>query len=620
MPCVHYQLQVADLSTHTLAMTLTFTPQNPLHELSLPSWIPGSYMIRNFARHILHIRAYDHTGELPLQQRDKQRWELRCRDSAVTVEYHIYANDLSVRAAYVDDEVAILNPACLCLAVSGLTECSQQFYFAKPRQRVTENWRVGTALPRLTAEHATENTEKRSVERVEKQTDTGIIENLTPTDIASLTQFGTFEAKNYAHLIDSPIVAGIFSLQHFTLDDVPHYVLVTGNTVFDEQRLVNDVATLCQAQRDVFGSLPDDLNQYWFLLWVTEQGYGGLEHEFSTLLLCNRSDLPIAHLPKQADAYQNLLGLFSHEYFHTWWVKRLKPACFIPYQLEKEQYSRQLWMYEGFTSYFDDLALVKSGLIDEKQYLTSLEKLISRVTRNPSERMQSLSDSSFTAWTKFYLQDENAVNSVVSYYAKGALVALLLEAELQQQGRSLAELCRVLYQQYRYSGTTESSIFTVLQGWQLSHLADQLKQWVDCAQPLPLANSLAYLGLDLQWRSPNSMDDLSGRFDGIPSAHLGCSVITKPNGVFVHQVYQHSAAQQASLMSGDQLLAVAGVKITEQSLPELLRRLPLNTEQSLVIFRKDRLLTLSLPLREAAKTVAMLTISEPEKLNNWLKG
>lgn len=595
MSIVHYQLKIIDLSTHTLAVTLHFMPETSEHQLELPSWIPGSYMIRNFARHIMQIRAYDASGELPLLQLDKQRWQLGCRMQAITVEYQVYANDLSVRAAYVDDEVAVLNPACLCLAVSGLTELPQQFELPPPTQRVTRNWRVSTALPRLTGE--------------------------------TLTSFGTFQAANYAQLIDSPIVAGIFTLQQFSLDGVPHYIVVTGNNLFDEQRLLNDVAKLCQVQRDVFGALPEDLNQYWFLLWVTENGYGGLEHEFSTLLLCNRNDLPMpspvsnsfSDLAGQADTYQNLLGLFSHEYFHTWWVKRLKPACFHPYKLDKEQYSRQLWMYEGFTSYFDDLALVKSDLINQQRYLTTLEKLISRVTRNPSEQVQSLTDSSFTAWTKFYLQDENAINSVVSYYAKGALVALLLDAELQQRGYSLAALCRELYQQYLPTGTADSSIFSVLESWQLTELAEALSVWINSASPLPLEAGLAKIGLNLTWRSPQHFDDLSGSTEQPAVASLGCSLKYQPNGVFIQQLYRGSAGHQAGLMSGDQLLALAGYKITESSLPQLMRRLPLDSEQALVIFRKDRLLTLQLPIKAAASSVAMLAVTDDMGVKAWLE-
>ncbi|WP_423186406.1 M61 family metallopeptidase [Alishewanella sp. d11] len=589
MSGVHYQLTLADLSSKTLLVTMRFQPTHAVHLLQLPAWIPGSYMIRNFARHIMQIHAYDKNGVLMLQQLDKQRWQLQCNGEPVTVEYQVYANDLSVRAAFVDDEVAVLNPACLCLEVETLKEHAHQLtlHFDNPDvKRVTKYWRVATALPRIQGE---------------------------PLSLDAI-----YQATNYQHLIDSPLMLGVFTLQQFDLDGVPHYIAVSGQNLFDEARLLRDVKTLCQAQRDVFGGLPEDLDQYWFLLWVTESGYGGLEHQFSTLLLCNRFDLPVPALEQQDEAYHTLLGLFSHEYFHTWWVKRLKPSCFHPYQLAQEQYSQQLWIYEGFTSYFDDLALVQAGLISQQQYLTQLEKLITRVTRNPSEQVQSLTDSSFTAWTKFYLQDENAVNSVVSYYAKGALVALLLDAQLRQHGYDLALLCRTLYQEYLDTGTADDSIFNLLDKWQLPQIAEQLRQWVNQARRLPLESILPSLGLSLDWRIPQQFDDICGSNDKIPPAALGCSLKPQGSALLVHQLYHGSAGQKAGLMAGDQLLALAGFKITESSLPQLLRRLPLYSVQPLVIFRKDRLLTLSLTLDTAPANVAMLRVSNQNRLNRWL--
>lgn len=586
MSAVHYQFNLLDLSARVLTIRLTFTPSQSEHLLTLPAWIPGSYLVRNFARHIITINAEDASGPLVLQQQDKQSWLLACHTSVVTVTYQVYANDLSVRAAYIDDELAVLNPACLCLAVSELTHLPQHIQLCQPTQRVTNTWRVGTALPR-----------------------------------ASDTQsydFGNYLADNYEHLIDSPIIMGQFSLQQFIVAGIPHYLVVTGQNLFDETRLVHDLSKICHTQLNVFGSLPDDLNQYWFLLWVTEQGYGGLEHQFSTLLLCNRYDLPTTNTLTTDSAYQNLLALCSHEYFHTWWVKRLKPRCFTPYQLDKEQYSRQLWLYEGFTSYFDDLALVKSGLINQSNYLTVIEKLISRVSRNHSDAVQSLTDSSFNAWTKFYMQDENAVNSVVSYYAKGALVALLLDAALQQHGYSLATLCRMLYQRDIPTGTDDDSIYTLLETLHLPELARELNRWVNTASPLPLADYLPLLGIALQWRSPNDINDISGTSNIVSPASLGCSTKNVAGMLTLHQLHHDGAAHHAGLMHADQLLALAGYKITEQTLPQLLTRLPLGSMQELTVFRKDRLLTLSIKMETASATVAMLTVENQQKCERWL--
>ena len=323
---VFYQIDIADIGGHIIDVTLCFTPTASQHILTLPAWIPGSYMIRDFARNIVAINAYDSAGPLSLQQQDKHSWQLDCRAQKVTVQYKLYAYDLSVRAAYIDDEVAILNPACICLEVSELHQLTHQICLSKPASDIANNWRLATGLCPL------------------KDTD--------------FLGFGKYQATNYQTLIDSPILAGDFQLAQFSINGIKHYLVVTGDNLTDLSRFSADVEKICRQQVNVFGNMPSDLTSYWFLLWVTEDGYGGLEHVNSTLLLCSRFDLPAAGTAEIDENYQNLLALCSHEYFHTWWVKRLKPACFAHYQLAAEQYTPQLWLYEGFTSYYDDLALV----------------------------------------------------------------------------------------------------------------------------------------------------------------------------------------------------------------------------------------------------------------------
>ncbi len=586
MTSVSYDFDIADIGAHLLTVTLRFKPVAAVHELTLPAWIPGSYMIRDFSRNIVAIKATDLSGALELTQLDKQRWQLHCNDQWVTVTYQLYAYDLSVRAAYIDDEVAVLNPACLCLSVSKLQMQPHQINVCQPRLAGTDNWRVATGLSRV-----------------------------EPTDFLG---FGAYQADNYQILIDSPILLGEFELCEFIVADIPHYLVVTGNNQTDLPRLVNDLTSICLQQVAVFGALPADLSSYWFLLWVTEDGYGGLEHLNSTLLLCSRFDLPAPHTTKIDDSYQNLLALCSHEYFHTWWVKRLKPACFNQYQLQAEQYTPQLWLYEGFTSYFDDIALVRAGLIDSNTYVRTLEKMISRVTRNPSDGRQSLTDSSFTAWTKFYKQDENAVNAVVSYYAKGALLALCLEARLRDQGSSLAVVVRTLWQRYLTTGTADNALSVVLSELGFTELAALSEHWLNEAAPLPLATLLPTLGLNLAFRPMQYAEDLGGAPQHSALPFIG--VQTKPaNGLLqLSQVYHGSAAHKAGLMVGDQLLALNRRKITANNLTQLLQRCDSGSNVTVHFYRKDRLLHCTLILNEAVQQVAMLSIADQVKCDNWL--
>lgn len=585
MKSVTYQFELVDIAAHMLRVTLQFSPRQPSTVLSLPAWIPGSYMIRDFARNITSIRAFDKGGELKLIQLDKQRWQLECDSDVVTVEYRVYAYDLSVRAAYIDDEVAILNPACLCLAVEGQQALPHQLNLVKPTLPGCKDWRVATALPRHSATKA--------------------------------LGFGRYQAANYDELIDSPFLLGRFILSQFMIDEIPHYLVVSGDNRTDLPRFTDDLTRVCQQQKAVFGALPDDLTQYWFLLWVTEDGYGGLEHKDSTLLLCSRFDLPAPDATEIDDNYQNLLALCSHEYFHTWWVKRLKPACFHPYKLHAEQYTSQLWLYEGFTSYFDDLALVTAGLIPAQRYLNTLEKTISRVTRNPSDGVQSLLESSFTAWTKFYKQDENAPNAVVSYYAKGALLALCLDAHLRTNGSSLQQVVRWLWQHYLCTGTDDNAVECSLTQMGFAEIAALSAQWLSQAAPLPLQQILPALGLELVYRPMQHMDDNGGTSNN-DSIFIGAQTKVVNGLLQLSQVYQGGNAHNAGLMAGDQLLAIDGVKVSANNLSKLLSRYSVGNQLKVHFYRKDRLLSANLMLNTATQQVAVLTIKDEVLCNAWL--
>lgn len=586
MNSVRYQLDIIDIAAHLVSVTLSFEPTQKTHQLTLPAWIPGSYMIRDFARNIIAIEASDKSGILKLTQLDKQSWQLNCHSKRVTIVYQVYAYDLSVRAAYIDDEIAVLNPACLCLTVSGQHELPHQLQINKPQAAAAENWRLATGLHR--------------------SGDTGFL------------GFGLYTAKNYQQLIDGPVLLGHFDWREFTIKGIAHYLVVTGDNQTDLTRFAADLALICQQQVAVFGALPADLNSYWFLLWVTEDGYGGLEHLNSTLLLCSRFDLPSPNLPTINDNYQNLLALCSHEYFHTWWIKRLKPTAFLQYTLANEQYTRQLWLYEGFTSYFDDLALVKSGLIDDKTYVKTLEKVISRVTRNPSDSAQSLTDSSFNAWTKFYKQDENAVNAIASYYAKGSLLALCLDAALRQRGSTLQQIVSELWQRYLTTGTPDDALLQLLTELGFSDLAAICHQWLNDAAPLPLAEYLPALGLGLTLRPMQHADDLGGETDNTNQLFIGALTKQQQGLLQLTHVYHNDAAHQAGLMVGDILLALNGRRITVASFDQLLQRYASNNTVKIDFFRKDRLLQCTLKLQRSNREVAVLCISDQSLCSSWL--
>ena len=592
MQQVAFQLWIEDLTAHLIGVQLDFLPADanlsgsyqPV-TLKLPAWIPGSYLIRNFARHLAAITACDAQGSLNVIAINKHSWQVQNRGLPITVCYQVYAFDLSVRACYVNDQVAVLNPAACCLGVEGLEHLPQRVTVRPVADKPL--WQLATGLQRH--------------------------------DHTALLSFGDYQANDYQQLIDSPLLLGELTHRRFELAGISHHLIFAGAVLADLARIEQDLLLICQQQAAVFGGLPADLKEYWFLNWIVDSGYGGLEHHNSTLLLCNRYDLPNPQLPQElTEDYQNYLALCSHEYFHTWWVKRAKPATFLNYQLDAEQYTSQLWLYEGFTSYYDDLALLRAGLIQLPQYLTTLSKTISRVNRAPSNSRQSLADSSFTAWTKFYQQDENAINSVVSYYGKGSLVALCLDAQLRSDDLSLDGLMQRCWQQFGVSGagSSEQAFFEQLRHYsQNDELVQRCKDWVYGTEPLPLEASLLILGISLQWRAAETNKDLSGPAQALqPVRDFGALYQANTEGLQLSAVPIGSAAYLAGLMVGDLVIAIGNLKATEQNFQQLLQRLPLGDSLPLHYFRQQRLLTTTLRLQAAPELIAWLQAPEETTL------
>lgn len=583
-----YQLSIADITAHLVAVELHFTPQTTESvSLSLPCWIPGSYMVRDFAKHLHSIEAFDDAGALALVQLDKQSWQLAHNQRPLTVRYKVYAFDLSVRGCYIDDQLAILNPAALCLEVKGMEADPVTLNVIAPEFL---EWQVATGLNRATATRPLE--------------------------------FGLYIAENYQQLIDTPLMLGKLDIAEFDVDGVAHYLVVAGHEQVDLKRFKSDLQTICLQQKAVFGGLPTDLKQYWFLCWVTDSGYGGLEHHNSTLLLLTHQDLPNTQRPDESTTeYQNLLGLCSHEYFHTWWVKRAKPSLFLPYQLGSEQYTSQLWLYEGFTSYYDDLALVRCGLLTQPLYFSLLEKTINRVQLSPSEFVQSVAESSFNAWTKYYKQDENAVNAVVSYYTKGSLIALCLDALLRSKGLTLDALMQLAWKTYGEPahGSTEQQFIQLCADYAGQYVASELYRWVHESAALPLSELLPSLGLSTAKRPQEHSKDLCGdKSPSYPSRSFGAAFSPTAEGLKIINVPIGSVAYKAGLMAQDVLIAIHGVKASEQNFWRQLNQSSLGNVLTLHVFRKQRLLQLSMPVELAPASMTFLQVVDTGKIADWL--
>jgi predicted metalloprotease with PDZ domain len=584
---VAYAIEVLDLAGHLFRVTLTVRAPKPGGQLlALPAWIPGSYMIREFARNIVQIRAEANGKAVPLTKLDKHSWQAApCKDE-LTVQYEVYAWDLSVRAAHLDQTHAFFNGTSVFLRVLGQEAEAHQLDILRPADAACQTWRVATALPELGARRY---------------------------------GFGTYLAANYDELVDHPVELGDFALGTFKAHGVPHDIVVSGRVPnLDMARLCADLKAVCETQIAFFEpqTRRAPMPRYVFLTLAVGDGYGGLEHRASTALICARADLPSTATVKGkeiADGYLKFLGLCSHEYFHTWNVKRIKPASFAPYDLQAESYTSLLWLFEGFTSYYDDLMLVRAGLIDEAAYFKLLAKTIGSVLRGSGRGKQSVADSSFDAWGKYYRQDENAPNAIISYYTKGALIALALDLTLRAKTagkHTLDDVMLALWQRFGrdfYAGAARGvtpaeveALFDEISGLKLKPFFERYIRGTD---DLPLARLLAPFGVDYADERKStrpSLDVTLGR---------------EGNDCKLAQVHEGGAAHLAGLSAGDVLVALDGLRVTGHppNLDTLLGRYPAGASVGIHAFRRDELMTFTAVLQGDRAPGIFLNLAAPAK-------
>ncbi len=594
---VHYTITPSSPEAHIFEVVCCIHNPDPAGQVVyLPAWIPGSYMIRDFSKNITEINAVSNGQSIALTKQDKQTWLCEKTTSPIEITYQVYAWDLSVRTAHLDTTHAFFNGSSVFLAINGQENDPAQVTINLPEGEHYKDWRVATTLTR-------EHTE--------------------------LFASGNYSAPNYEELIDHPVEMGSFDEINFSINNIPHHIIVTGIHKSDLNRLANDVERICQTHINMFGELPE-MERYIFLLTVVGTGYGGLEHRSSTALICNRKDLPSKYMQKLNDDYVNLLGLFSHEYFHTWNIKRIKPEEFIPYQLQKETYTELLWAFEGITSYYDELGLVRSGTIDEKTYLELLGKNITRVMRGAGRHKQTLLESSYDAWTKFYQQDENAPNAIVSYYVKGALFALCLDLKIRKatdNNASLDEVMRELWTGYgkKGIGINSTTIPEIIQTITKTSLNDFFTDYLTTVNDLPLDELLKDVGLTLEKRATDNMDDTGGKpkDDDNTAFNLGLKLQSNPLGAKVQVVYEGGAIQQAGIASGDIIIAVNKLKANKETFLPLLATYSPGDRVILDVFRRDELMTFTITLQMPAEnTYFLTTIDNPEKLllrHSWLE-
>ena len=540
----------------------------------LPTWVPGSYLIREFARHFVEVRAENAAGSVAIVKEAKDTWRTARCDGPLTVVAKVYAFDVSVRTAYLDTTRAFFNGGAVFLCPDGRENAACVLTIAPPPVKVQGEWRCATTLE-------------------------------------SVGAAPSYRTADYDELIDHPVELSAFQLGEFEAGGRPHQIAISGRADVDMARLTADLARVCQWQIDLFGgSVP--FPRYLFQLLVVAEGRGGLEHRSSTSLVASRNHVPLRGATDMSDGYVDFLGLASHEYFHAWNVKRIKPAAFVPHDLARENYTRQLWAFEGITSYYDDLALVRSGVIGVTKYLEVLGRGITNVLRTPGRHRQSIAEASFDAWIKLYRPDENSPNAGISYYAKGALVALALDLTLRLESHTtLDAIMLALWRRYGETGVgvPENGLRTLVSELAARDLGEFFARYIDGTEDPPLADLLAAHGVALALRAATGPNDRGGKPAKSPKPRrwLGAKVGAD---LKLQHVFSDGPAERAGLAAGDTLVALDGVRASVDGLGTLLERRPAGARVPVHHFRRDELMVSDVVLADAPHDTAWLALDD----------
>ena len=596
-----YSIVPKNPEAHLFEVTVRVAVPDAAGQLfTFPAWIPGSYLIRDFAKHVVGIRAESEGRDVGLLKTDKSSWQAEPCDGPLALTVEIYAHDLSVRGAHLDTTHAYFNGPSVFPAVVGQETTPCDVDIAPPPAPLGATWRVATSMRAKTAERY---------------------------------GYGVYEVADYAELIDHPVEIGELLIGEFEVAGIPHAIAVRGHARVDVGRICTDLATLCAQHHALLGA-PADLDRYLFLLLVLGDGYGGLEHRWSSSLVCSRHELPRHGDTEVSDGYRKFLGLCSHEYFHLWNVTRMKPEAFTPYKLQAESHTGLLWVFEGITSYYDDLALVRSGLVTTESYLELLAQTITRVQRTAGRLRQSVEESSYDAWTRFYKQDAGSPNFIVSYYGKGSLLALALDLTLRRLTggeRSLDDVMRECWRRYGESGNgmPERGLESVARELCGVDVDDFFERYVRGTADLPLEQLLQDCGIHLRLRAAKGSGDAGGKpaKDEAPvPPSLGAALLASGGRSLFRTIPAGGPAERAGVSPGDEAVALDGLKLTARNAAVRLGEYRAGDEVTLTVFRRDELLRLKVTLDAAPEDTCYLVAdadASDEHVKNresWLSG
>jgi predicted metalloprotease with PDZ domain len=554
--------------------------------LIFPVWTPGSYMIREYTRNIERLSATCHQQfHGPVHETvephriGKNVWEFDAEEvDWLKVHYQLYCRELSVRTNWLESDFGFLTGAAAFPFVEGYEDRPIEM-----RMQLPEQWRsIATSLCRLEPDV--------DVER--------------------------YQAETFDELVDSPIALGDFPVRSFCVGGKPHYLANVGDRQnWDLDRAIADLERIVDEEQRFWGEIPYE--DYWFINLLTESG-GGLEHDNSTVLMTSRWAM------QKRDSYLNWLALVSHEFFHTWNVRRLRPKVLLSYDYQQEQFFKELWIAEGITSYFDDLMLVWAGLCTREEYLARLSKNIQAVQAAPGRLVQPLDQSSWDAWIKHYRPDENSQNARISYYLKGALVAWLLDSQLRRSSggvHTLGNLMRQLWQEFRHTGYTLADFERMVELRCGSELRDWLHEQVCEAKELDFTEALRYFGL--RFKSSNGKKEAATE-KLVSEVWIGSDSTATDGRLYVRRVYRGSPSDNAGLNVDDELIALDGYRLTPEAWPDRLNMYLPGDSLELLVARRGQLKRLTICMGQRNSQTWQLeldpaaTMAAKSNLDRWL--
>lgn len=585
MPEIEYRIESADTDRREFHIAIHFTPRKENYPITLrmPAWTPGSYLLREYAGSISDIEAYQ--GETPLNviKSDKATFVLANTSgdrTPVTIRYALTAVDPSVRKTWISTDRAFISGAAAFLQISG-EENTPCRIAVSPAP-----WdKVSTALPQ-------------------------IIHDGEPF---------LFSAKDYDHLIDCPILLSRDSdtlSTEFSVHGAVHRLVIDGCPEADAARLTEDLKKICATTIELWEpeTKKPPFSDYLFLLTVSGR-WGGLEHRNSVAAEAPFSALPMTGA-EAPDRYTDLLALMAHEYFHAWNVKRLKPATFLPYDLTKENYTRLLWFFEGFTEYYEEIILFRAGLASEKKILDRLSAMALTVYGQSGWKHQSVAASSFDTWIKYYRPDAGSASHGVSYYQGGAMLAFALDLHIRNVTENRITLDDVMRKIWNLRtdeclGLSEDAV----------ELSDAISEIVDrpavaVAQWLRRFTRVA--GEAPDWDSILSLQGLEMKSEPYDLVRDGLGLRFTASDGFptVSSVTAGLPASRAGILPGDQLIALDAFRISKATLPELFRQLGTGSAHKLTLFRTDRMMTVDISPLETASPKARFERKTPME-HSW---